>query len=64
MTRIIRRKLGDPLSEESIQELKRLAEMPDELINTDDIPERPIGSGKRVILGAKLQEAALQRKAS
>jgi hypothetical protein len=30
----------DPISPESIERLKRLAEMPDELIRTDLIPER------------------------
>lgn len=40
MTKTVRRKLGDPISPESIERLKRLAEMPDELIRTDLIPER------------------------
>jgi len=40
MTRVVRRKLGDPVSPESIERLKRLAELPDEQINTVDIPER------------------------
>ncbi len=40
MTKTARRKLGDPISPESIERLKRIAEMPDELIRTDLIPER------------------------
>jgi hypothetical protein len=40
MTRIVRRKLGDPVSPESIERLKRLAEMPADQIRTDLIPER------------------------
>ncbi len=39
MTTIIRRKQSDPISPESIERLKRLAEMPDSEINTTDIPE-------------------------
>jgi hypothetical protein len=30
----------DPMSQESIEQLKRLAEMPDDQIRTDLIPER------------------------
>jgi len=40
MTRAVRRKLGDPVSPETIERLKRLAEMPDDQIRTDLIPER------------------------
>jgi hypothetical protein len=40
MTKAVRRKLGDPVTPESIERLKRLADMPDELIRTDLIPER------------------------
>ena len=40
MTRIIRRKQGDPVSPESIERLRKLAEMPEDQINTTDIPER------------------------
>ena len=64
MSRIIRRKQGDPVSPEAIERLKRLAEMPDELINTDDIPERPFGTKPnltRVTISERLQG---QRKAS
>jgi len=39
MTRTVRRKLGDPVTPEMIERLKRVASMPDELINTSDIPE-------------------------
>jgi hypothetical protein len=31
----------DPISREAIEELKRLAAMPDDQIDTSDIPERP-----------------------
>ncbi len=65
MNRIIRRKQGDPISSESMEEIRRLTEMPDELINTDDIPERPVGAAKRVYLHQKLQSSvSAQRKAS
>jgi len=64
MKRDIKRKQGDPISAESLERLRRLAEMPDELINTDDIPERPIGQGKRVCFPAKAEQIAGQRKAS
>jgi hypothetical protein len=37
---IIRGTSEDPISPESIEPLKRLAEMQDELIRTDLIPER------------------------
>ncbi len=40
MSRIVRMTSEDPISPESIERLKRLAEMPDELIRTDLIPER------------------------
>lgn len=40
MSKIVRMTSEDPLSPESIEQLKRLAEMPDELIRTDLIPER------------------------
>jgi hypothetical protein len=40
MTKIVRRKQGDPISAASVERLKRLAAMPDETINTEDIPER------------------------
>ncbi len=39
MTRTMRRKLGDPVTPEMVERLKRIVEMPDELINTSDIPE-------------------------
>ena len=39
MTRTVRRKLGDPVTPEMIERLKLVAAMPDELINTSDIPE-------------------------
>jgi hypothetical protein len=31
----------DPISQEAIEELKRLAAKPDDQIDTSDIPERP-----------------------
>ncbi len=37
---IVRMTSEDPISAESIERLKRLAGMPDELIRTDLIPER------------------------
>ncbi len=40
MSGIVRMTSEDPISPESIERLKRLAEMPDELIRTDLIPER------------------------
>jgi len=40
MSKIVRMTSETPVSQETIERLKRLAEMPDELINTDDIPER------------------------
>ena len=40
MTMIARRKAGDPLSEEALDQLRRLAEMPDDEIDFSDIPER------------------------
>jgi hypothetical protein len=40
MIKTIRRKLGDPLSAESLAQLKRVSEMPDSEIRTDLIPER------------------------
>ncbi len=64
MNRTYKRKQGDPISIESLEEIRRLAEMPDELINTDDIPERPIGQGKRVYFPAKAEPIAGRRKAS
>ncbi len=40
MSRIVRMTSEDPVSPETIERLKRLAEMPDEQIRTDLIPER------------------------
>ena len=40
MSRIVRMTSEDPIDPESIERLKRLAEMPDEDIRTDLIPER------------------------
>ena len=39
MSRIVRMTSEDPISPESIERLKHLAEMPDELINISDIAE-------------------------
>ena len=64
MTRIVRRKLGDPLSPESIERLKRLAEMPDSEINTTDIPERRFGQSKKVAVLPPKEEPQPHRKAS
>lgn len=64
MTRVIKRKQGDPISSESLEELKRLAEMPDELINTNDIPERPFGTKANLTPAPGPQRPELHRKAS
>jgi hypothetical protein len=40
MNKIVRMTSDEPLSPESIEQLKRLAEVPDEFIRTDLIPER------------------------
>ena len=40
MTNIVRRSAGTPLSEEAKDELRMLAEMPDDEIDLSDIPER------------------------
>jgi len=40
MSRIVRMTSEDPIDPESIERLKRLAEMPDEHIRTELIPER------------------------
>jgi hypothetical protein len=40
MSRIVRKTSADPLSPEAVEQLKQLAQMPDDQINTDDIPER------------------------
>jgi hypothetical protein len=40
MSKIVRMTSEEPISSESIERLKRLADMPDELIRTDLIPER------------------------
>ena len=40
MNRIVRMTSEDPISEESMERLRRLAEMPDSEIRTDLIPER------------------------
>jgi hypothetical protein len=40
MSKIVRMTSDEPLSAESIEQLKRLAEMPDDQIRTDLIPER------------------------
>jgi hypothetical protein len=40
MIKSYRRKSDDPISPESIEQLKRLAEMPASAIRTDLIPER------------------------
>jgi hypothetical protein len=40
MSNMVRRAAGTPLSEEALAELRALAKMPDEAIDTSDIPER------------------------
>ncbi|MES2390568.1 MAG: hypothetical protein V4555_02930 [Acidobacteriota bacterium] len=40
MSKTVRMTSDDPLSAEAIEQLKRLAEMPDDLIDTSDIPDR------------------------
>jgi hypothetical protein len=40
MSKIVRMTSEDPISEESIEQLKRLAAMPDSEIRTDLIPEK------------------------
>jgi hypothetical protein len=44
MTITVRRKAGTPLSEEAREQLRKLAEMPDEDIDFSDIPERPFNA--------------------
>jgi hypothetical protein len=41
MSRIVRMTSDDPISQEAIEELKRLAAKPDDQIDTSDIPVRP-----------------------
>ena len=40
MSKTVRMTSDEPLSAESIEQLNRLAKMPDDLIDTSDIPER------------------------
>jgi hypothetical protein len=42
MNKIVRMTSETPISEESIEQLKRLAAMPDSAIRTDLIPERRV----------------------
>jgi len=68
MTRTVRRKLGDPVTPEMIERLKFVAAMPDELINTSDIPEWTpeqfaAARAKRAIR-AREQSEELHKKAS
>ena len=65
MNRTFKRKLGDPISADSLEEIRRLTDMPDELMNTEDIPERRVGEGRVVLSLRKVtSNHAEQRKAS
>ena len=64
MSRIVRRTSETPLSLESIERLKRLAEMPDSEINTTDIPERRFGQSKKVAVLPQKDAPQPHRKAS
>ena len=46
MTQSVRKTSQDPLSPETIEQLKRLAEMPDTQINTKDVPERTFDANR------------------
>ena len=65
MNKTYKRKQGDPITAESLDEIRRLAEMSDEFINTDDIPERVSGQAKRIEFPFKAeQRPGAHRKAS
>lgn len=63
MTRIVQRAAGSPLSEEAMDQLRRLASMPDEEIDLSDIPEKTF-SASAAILRERHDHPSPTRKAS